>query len=172
MPVLHNFRVTNVGTILDEDLGFWVKPRSKVWFSIFVMTVYDDERWVANFRLTKDALFRLSNVLMPHIIKQNTKFREAILVKIRVAAAIFKLVKGSNFNVVSEMFAIGPSTVSKVLREVVTTVNIVSKDEIRWPNSARALQNMVAFKDYCRLPSIIGAIDGTHFFHFQAFPLC
>lgn len=161
--VLHNFRVTNAGKLLDEDLGFWVKPRSKVWFSIFVMTVYDDERWVANFRLTKDALFRLSDVLMPYIIKQNTKFREAIPVKIRVAAAIFKLVQGSNLNVVSEMFAIGPSTVSKVLREVVTAVNIVFKDEIRWPNSARALQNMEAFKDYCGLPGIIGTIDGTHF---------
>ena len=78
--VLHNFRVTNAGTLLDEDLGFWVKPRSKVWFSIFVMTVYDDERWVANFRLTKDALFGLSDILMPHIIKRNTKFKEAILI--------------------------------------------------------------------------------------------
>ena len=161
--ILHNFRVSNAGTLLDEDLGFWVKPRSKVWFSIFVMTVYDDERWVANFRLTKDALFRLSDVLMPYIIKQNTKFREAIPVKIRVATAIFKLVQGSNLNVVSEMFAIGLSTVSKVLRDVVTAVNIVFKDEIRWPNSARALQNMVAFKDYCGLPGVIGAIDGTHF---------
>ena len=100
---------------------------------------------------------------MPHIIKRNTKFREAMPVKIRVVAAIFKLVQGSNLNVVSEMFAIGPSTISKVLREVVTAVNIAFKDEIRWPNNARALQNMVAFKDYCGLPSIIGAIDGTYF---------
>ena len=61
------------------------------------------------------------------------------------------------------MFAIGHSAVSKVLREVITAVNIVFKDEIRWPNSARALQNMVAFKDYCGLPSVIGAIDDTHF---------
>ena len=61
------------------------------------------------------------------------------------------------------MFAIGSSTVSKVWREAVTTVNIVFKNEIRWPGSARALQNMVAFKDYCGLLGILGAIDGTHF---------
>ena len=80
-----------------------------------------------------------------------------------MAVSIFKLVQGSNLNVISEMFAIGSSTLSKVRREAVTAVNIVFKDEIQWPNSARALQNMVAFKDYCGLLGIIGAIDGTHF---------
>ena len=54
LSVLQNFRVANVGTLRDEDLGVWVKPHSKVWFNMFVIIVYDDERWVANYCLAKD----------------------------------------------------------------------------------------------------------------------
>ena len=31
--VLHNFRLCIMFNLLDEDLGFWVKPRSKIWFN-------------------------------------------------------------------------------------------------------------------------------------------
>lgn len=64
---------------------------------------------------------------------------------------------------VSEFFAIGESTVSTVLREVVNAINVVFKNKIQWPDREQAFINMEEFKQYCDLPGVIGAIDGTHF---------
>jgi hypothetical protein len=161
--ILHDFRISNAETLLDKELGFWIKPRSKAWFSVFLCTEYDDLRWIANFRMTKEALFRLAAILEPYIQKQNTKFRKAIPARMRTAAAIYKLVQGASFLVVSEFFAIGESTVSTMLREVVNTINEVFKNKIQWPDREQALINMEEFKQYCDLPSVVGAIDGTHF---------
>jgi hypothetical protein len=46
---LHNFRICNIFSLLDDDLGFWVKPRSTTWFSRFLLDQYDDHRWVKMF---------------------------------------------------------------------------------------------------------------------------
>jgi hypothetical protein len=34
---LHNFRICNIFSLLDDDLGFWVKPQSTTWFSRFLL---------------------------------------------------------------------------------------------------------------------------------------
>ena len=72
--VLYDFRMRNASTMLDEELGSWIKPCSKVWFSIFLCIEYDDARWIQNFRMTKNAVFGLAAVLNPLIVKQDTKF--------------------------------------------------------------------------------------------------
>jgi hypothetical protein len=93
--VLHDFRMRNASTLLDEELRYWIKPRSKAWFSIFLCTEYDDARWIQDFRMTKNAVFGLAIVLNPLIVKQDTKFRPAIPMIICVAAALYKLVQGA-----------------------------------------------------------------------------
>jgi hypothetical protein len=42
--VLHDFRVAHARTILDEELGFWVLPRSTAWFLHFLLYEYNDDR--------------------------------------------------------------------------------------------------------------------------------
>jgi hypothetical protein len=64
---------------------------------------------------------------------------------------------------VSKFFAISESTVSKLLREVVYAINEQFKSKIQWPDREQALMNMAEFKEYCDLPGVVGAIDGTHF---------
>ena len=64
---------------------------------------------------------------------------------------------------VSEFFAIDESTVSKLLREVVYAINKQFKSKIQWPNREQVLMNMTEFKEYCDLPGVVGAINGTHF---------
>jgi hypothetical protein len=55
--VLHDFRLAHARTILDNELGLWVLPRSTAWFSQFLLHEYDDRRWVTNFRFTEGAIF-------------------------------------------------------------------------------------------------------------------
>jgi len=64
---------------------------------------------------------------------------------------------------VSENYAIGLSTVSKKLREVVAAINKCFGNEIKWPDRIQAQVSMGGFQEWCGLLGIIGAIDGIHF---------
>ena len=103
---LQNFRLCTSLNVFDDDLGFWVKLRSTTWFSRFLLSEYDDSRWVQMFRFTKPAVFALADLLRPTIQKKDTKYKLAIPVVIRVACCLFKLTHGASLFICSEMFAI------------------------------------------------------------------
>jgi hypothetical protein len=114
------------------------------------------------FRMTKPAVFALSDLLKPHVEKQDTKYRLAIPVLVRVAVTLFKLTHGASLLVYSEMFAVGKSTCSAILRETVWAINDCLRHEIKWPSGERLQQTQQDFQQLCGLPAVVGAIDGTH----------
>jgi hypothetical protein len=65
--------------------------------------------------------------------KQNTKYRLAIPMEVRVCCCLYKLAQGANFLACSKKFAIGCSTVSLVIREVVSAINRVHNHALQWP---------------------------------------
>ena len=79
---LQNFRLCTSINLFTDDLGFWVKPRSTTWFSRFLLTEYDNTRWVQMFRMTKPAVFALTDLLRPIVQRKDTKYRLAIPVVI------------------------------------------------------------------------------------------
>lgn len=100
--------------------------------------------------------------MRPHVQRDNTRYRLAIPVLIRVACTLFKLAHDANLTVCSEMFATGRSTVSLVLRKVVHAINDTLQSEILWPSGKRLLKTQSKFEDLCGLPGVVGAIDGMH----------
>ena len=90
--ILHDFHLVHARTILDKELGFSVLPRSTVWYSNFLLHEYDDDRWVANFRFTKAAIFRMAAVLAPHCQRQDTKYRRVVPMRVHIACVLYKLV--------------------------------------------------------------------------------
>jgi hypothetical protein len=72
--ILHDFRISNASALLRAEVGYWVLFRSSAWFSQFLMYEYDDTRWVKNFRMTKDSIFRMADILSPFVQKQDTSF--------------------------------------------------------------------------------------------------
>ena len=140
-------------------------PRSTSWFSRFVLQEYDDNKWLENFRLTKAAVFSLKILLQPHIEKQNTHYRLAIPPTVRVACALFKLCQGAGLLLCSELFAIGVSTCSGIIREVVKAVNDELRHEIAWPTGNNLQLTMAQFKEFSGLPGVVGAINGDTFPH-------
>ena len=159
---LQNFRLCTSINLFTDDLGFWVKPRSTTWFSMFLLTEYDNTRWVQMFWMTKPAVFALTDVLQPIVQRKDTKYRLAIPVVIRVACCLFKLTHGASLLICSEMFAISKSTVSAILREVVHAINDSLRHELSWPIGQRMQETQQKFYDLCGLPRVVGAIDGTH----------
>jgi hypothetical protein len=159
---LHCFRLLNSQFLLVEDFGFWVKPRSTAWFTRFVIEQYDDDRWVQHFRMTKSAVFRLADMLSPHIRRRNTPYRLAIPTVVRLSCTLFKLAQGASLTICSELFAVGSSIVSSIVHDTVRAINIVLRDQIAWPRGTQLQQTQVDFRELCSLPAVVGAIDCTH----------
>jgi hypothetical protein len=159
---LHNFKLFNVFALFDDDLGFWVKPRSTTWVSKFLLEQYDDSRWLEMFRMTKSAVYALADLLRPHVQKQDTKYRMAVPVLVRVACTLFKLIHGASLLICSEMFVVGRSTISLILRDVVCAINDTLRHELMWPTGQRIGEVQDDFFNLCGLPGVVGAIDGTH----------
>jgi hypothetical protein len=105
--VLYDFRLAHYRTILDEELGFWVLPQSTVWFSHFLLHEYDDQRWMANFRFTKAAMFQMAAVLAPHCQRRDIRFCKVVPMRVKIACVLYKLVQGASFLMCLELFAIG-----------------------------------------------------------------
>ena len=92
----YSFQLCNNLILGDIELGYWVKSRSTTWFSRFVIEDYNDEQWSSLFRMTKSSVFELSHQLQPLIEKQNTKYRLAIIVIVRVACTLLNLAHATN----------------------------------------------------------------------------
>ena len=159
---VENFHLCTSFNLFSDDLGYWVKPRSTTWFSRFLLSEYDDRRWIQMFRMTKHAVFALADLLAPHVQKKDTKYRLAILVVVRVACCLFKLTHGASLFICSELFAVGKSTVSSMLRDVVHAINESLRHELSWPTGDHLHQTQQKFFNLCGLPAVVGAIDGTH----------
>jgi hypothetical protein len=128
--VLHDFILAHARCILYEELGFWVLPRLTAWFSQFLFYKYNNDRWVSNFRFTKAVVFRMAAVLAPYCKRQDTSYRKAVPVRVRVASALYKLVQGALLLICFEQFAIGISMLSSTLRDVVQAMNTHFQGEI------------------------------------------
>jgi hypothetical protein len=92
--------------------------------------MYDDNRWIENFRMDKASVAEIAFRLRDSISKNDTNYCLAILAEVRVCACLYKLVHGANLLTCNENFAIGQSTAGIVLREVVSTINAMYRNVI------------------------------------------
>lgn len=159
---LYDMRLNCTLIHYSDDLQWWVKPRSTIWFSQFLLHEYDRGRWLQHFRMPKETVLNLCRRLAPRIKKQDTRYRYAIPVEIRVTATLYKLAHGATVLTCSELFAIGRATVSQVIREVCEAICAEFGDLISWPRGPKMLAVMEEFRDMCDLPGVQGAIDCTH----------
>jgi len=53
--------------------------------------------------------------------------------------------------------------VSLIVKEVVRITNIKFKSMMLWPTGEMIQIIIIKFKEWCGLPNVHGAIDGTHF---------
>jgi hypothetical protein len=142
---LHHVMMLSVFTIAGEDLGFWTRPRSTTWFSRFVVSEFEDDRWVQCFRMTKMAVFSLAEMLRSKIQRRDTWYRLAIPVLVRVCCTLFKLAQGCSIFICSELFAIVKSSVSKMLQDTVYAMNETLRHELTWPNGQKLLDCQLRF---------------------------
>ena len=158
---LYDFHLMSGLFCFDDELRFWVKPQSSVWFSDFLTSMYDDSCWIEFFRMGKASVAKICYRLRNSIEKMNTNYHLAVPVEVHICTCLYKLAHGCNLLTCSKNFAIGRSTVGLVLREVVKAINVVYKAIIQWREGDGMRQVMLDFKFWCGLPSVHGAIDCT-----------
>ncbi|KAL0022550.1 hypothetical protein WJX77_002390 [Trebouxia sp. C0004] len=83
----------------------WSYHRSTHWWYEIVMGSWvhevpewkRDQHYVEQFRLSYPTFMDLCQQLSPHIMRQDTKLRDAIPVELRVAVAVYKLAHGTSY---------------------------------------------------------------------------
>jgi hypothetical protein len=113
--------------------------------------------------MTKSVVYALADLLRLHVQKQDKKYRMAVHVLVHVACTLFKLTHGASlFIICSKRFAVGRNTVSLILREVVCAINDTLHHELMWPAGQCTGEVQADFFNLCELPTVLGAINGTH----------
>lgn len=96
----------------------WEYPLSSDWWTKFVMSVWDDERWIKHFRMSKETLASIATQLRPCLRRQSTVMRKPIPVFKRVAMFVWWLANVASYRELSEQFGVGISTAAEIVIEV------------------------------------------------------
>lgn len=136
-----------------------MKVRSTTWYSQFLIIQHNDSRWIECFRINREFVFQLIEKLAHFIEEKDTHYKCVMLVGIQIACALYKLAHEVEYFHWSEMFTISKSTIHMVLKKIVHVVNVVFKNQIKWPKGKHLKDVMVGFKTFCDLPSIHNVIN-------------
>ncbi|EFJ23965.1 hypothetical protein SELMODRAFT_415254 [Selaginella moellendorffii] len=120
---------------LDAGL-WWVKPRCMTTWSKFFMELYDPGRWKRKLRMEKKTFFGLCGILEAEICKQNTKFRRAVPVDVRLGVTLYKLFKNTDYSDLSDKFGIGEATAHDIVVQTTAAIVKCLRYKIRFPETA------------------------------------
>lgn len=103
----------------------------------------------------------LLNKVGPIIAKQETRFRETIPSKVRLAITLRYLASGNSFRSLHYLFKMSHQVISNIVKDCCAALITVLKDLIKLPSSQDEwLQKEADFRD--RFPHCLGALDGKH----------
>ncbi|XP_077175217.1 uncharacterized protein LOC143828948 [Paroedura picta] len=139
---------------------FWVDERSSDWWENFVWTRWDDDHWIANFRMSRGTFFELVEALRGRMERQVTGMRRPVPVEKRVAAALWYLATPQYFRTVAQQFGLGVTTVGDILKEfcLAMEAELFSKVVCLGDRLGASMDG------FARLgfPHCFAAVDGSH----------
>ncbi|KAL3689513.1 hypothetical protein R1sor_015822 [Riccia sorocarpa] len=145
-----------------ED-GWWVKERNLMWFDYYLWQAFDEERWIRTLRMPKQLFQWVCTRLGPSIQKQDTRFRNAVPVEVRVGVTLFRLCTGSSYFNTGDRFGVGESTAHEIVEETVkAVVQVLGPEMVYWPRGTEMERVTAQFFRKCGLPNCQGAVDGSH----------
>ena len=124
---------------------------------------YNDYRFKATFRVTKETFKMILNRLAPFLKKQDVT-EQAVTPEERLGIALYKLSRGDYYNTISEMTGWGLTTVRNITLEVCNLIiTHLWNDFVTFPsNEQEILDLIVDMEELWQFPYAFGAIDGTH----------
>lgn len=123
----------------------------------------DASFWRENLRMSRATFVQLVALLRPHMSPSKNYVRAPVPLDKRVAIAVCQLATCGEYRVVGNMFGVHKATVHNC---VYLFCNVVTKrllkQFVKMPDAAEAIFLAQRFEQRCKLPQVIGAIDGTH----------
>jgi hypothetical protein len=105
----------------------------------------------------------LCALLGPVLRKKDTRMRDSISVETRVAVTISRLGTGNSLVMIADLFKIGVSTASEIVRECCEAIRINLRPLVfQKPTLVRVKKIASEFETMHGIPFILGAIDGSH----------
>ncbi|XP_048484222.1 uncharacterized protein LOC119693663 [Plutella xylostella] len=95
----------------------------------------------------------------PVVAKQDTDWREAIPVKIRLALTLRYLATGDSFRSLHYLFKISSQLISRIVPEVCLALNEALKDFVKIPTTT---EEWLSKAERFKFPHCLGAMDGKH----------
>ncbi|KAL2643820.1 hypothetical protein R1flu_011407 [Riccia fluitans] len=153
------FAVSSTG---QDQIRWWVKERSLIWYDYYLQKAYDDLRWIFTLRMTCGVFKFIVTKLAPTISKVEIRFGNAVPADVRIVATLYRLATGSNYFNVAERFGVGFSTIQEFMPEVVMTIiRELGPLFLKWPRGETMDKVSQKFERICGLPNIHGAMDGS-----------
>ena len=69
----------------------WSRQRSGSWWDVIVEGGFEEDDWTSSFRMSQRTFDFLCQELEPYLAREDTRFRQAINVRKRVAVALWRL---------------------------------------------------------------------------------
>ncbi|CAM5092389.1 unnamed protein product [Natator depressus] len=148
-----------VGLVDTVERRFWARQTSTDWWDRIVLQVWDDSRWLRNFRMCKATFLELCELLSPALKRRDTKMRAALTVEKQVAIALWKLAIPDCYQSVRNQFEVGKSTVGAAVIQVARAVTDVLLSRVVTLGNVQVILDGFAAMG---LLNCGGAIDGTH----------
>ncbi|XP_061211696.1 uncharacterized protein LOC133213486 [Neopsephotus bourkii] len=141
----------------------WPGVRGSDWWERVVLKEFSPRDWLEKFRMSKETFFYICNQLRPGLAPHSAHFHPTLPLEKRVAVALWHLATNVEYQTLSPLFGVGPSTVQTCVREVSYAVVLLLKPlYLRLPNE-KELENMVRiFRTRWGFPHCIGALDSLH----------
>ncbi|KAJ7316305.1 hypothetical protein JRQ81_002467 [Phrynocephalus forsythii] len=137
----------------------WCYPGHLRWFHDTVLQLWDNGQWIMNFRMTRQTLFEIADVLRPYLMRRDTVMRSAVPVEERVAIGVYYLASRSCYRTIAHVFQKGTSTIASVVVEVCLAIeHTLLKQEVRVMDFSKMLSSTRKHG----FPHCIGAVDGCH----------
>ncbi|XP_019059397.1 PREDICTED: putative nuclease HARBI1 [Tarenaya hassleriana] len=146
-----------------QQRRLWVKDRSGAWWEECSHEDYPEEDFKRAFRMSRSTFEAICEELNSAVAKEDTALRNAIPVRQRVAACIWRLATGEPLRLVSKKFGLGISTCHKIVLEVCKAIkDVLMPKYLQWPDD-EALRNITEeFESISGVPNIVGSMYTTH----------
>lgn len=151
----------------DRRAGEWyVVPRSCHWRDQFLHRtnrIFCETSFRDSFRLNPSTVEALLTALGPHIEGTPTNFRMPVPARHRLLIYLYYVAHGVSFQVLSNQFAYGRSTISNIIHLVSWKIReIIAPEYIRWPDARERSGIVQRTLEESGIPNCVAYIDGTH----------
>lgn len=124
---------------------------------------FPDDEFQKSFRMSKETFEFICRELDSTVTKKNTTLRDAIPLRQRVAACIWRLATGDPYRLVSERFGLGLSTCHKLVLDVCSAIKTVLMPKfILWPDENNMILVKQDFEGLSGIPNVGGSVYTTH----------